>query len=173
MQPWLLAVECSYAEKQRGTDNVTLYFAKPRGLEERNTQEMFRCCTKGHSSVGNTGERWTAGLDDLRGLFQTCWFYDSKTHPPNHLNFKQDWLQNRIKFSSYQFCLARWLKEIQPRPFNSIHILCGCFISIELIFLSFLNLMGNVVSRFHITVVLISSVGSKNNAANKSQHLWK
>ena len=33
-------------------------------------QEMFRCCTEGFGLVGNIGERWTVGLDDLGGLFQ-------------------------------------------------------------------------------------------------------
>ena len=32
-------------------------------------QEPFKC-TEGHGIVGNTGDRWTVGLDDLRGLFQ-------------------------------------------------------------------------------------------------------
>ena len=32
--------------------------------------EMFRCCTEGHGLVGNTGDRRTAGLRDLGGLFQ-------------------------------------------------------------------------------------------------------
>jgi len=27
-------------------------------------------CTEGHGSVGNTGDMWTVGLDDLKGLFQ-------------------------------------------------------------------------------------------------------
>ena len=33
-------------------------------------QDMFRCCTEGCGLVGNIGDRWTVGLDDLRGLFQ-------------------------------------------------------------------------------------------------------
>ena len=33
-------------------------------------QEKFRCCTKGHGSVGNIGRSWVAGLNDLGGLFQ-------------------------------------------------------------------------------------------------------
>jgi len=33
-------------------------------------QEMFRCCAKGRSIMGNTGSRWTVGLGDLGGLFQ-------------------------------------------------------------------------------------------------------
>jgi len=33
-------------------------------------QETFRCCTEECGLVGNTGNRWTVGLDDLRGLFQ-------------------------------------------------------------------------------------------------------
>ena len=28
--------------------------------------------------MGNTGDRWTVGLDDLGGLFQPCGLYDSK-----------------------------------------------------------------------------------------------
>ena len=33
-------------------------------------REAFRCCTEGHNLVGNIGDRWMAGLDDLVGLFQ-------------------------------------------------------------------------------------------------------
>ena len=33
-------------------------------------QEIFRCCIEGHGLMGNIGDRWTVGLDDLRGLFQ-------------------------------------------------------------------------------------------------------
>ena len=33
-------------------------------------QETFRCCTEGCGLLGNTDDRWTVGLDDLRGLFQ-------------------------------------------------------------------------------------------------------
>ena len=36
----------------------------------RGVQEMFRYCTEGHGLVKNIGNRWTAGLDNLRGLFQ-------------------------------------------------------------------------------------------------------
>ena len=31
---------------------------------------VFRCCTKGHGLVGDSGDRWTIGMDYLRGLFQ-------------------------------------------------------------------------------------------------------
>jgi len=31
---------------------------------------MFLCCTEGHGLVGNNGDRWMVGLDDLRDLFQ-------------------------------------------------------------------------------------------------------
>ena len=37
-------------------------------------QETFRCCTEGCGLVGNTGDRRTVGLDDLRGLSN---LYDS------------------------------------------------------------------------------------------------
>ena len=33
-------------------------------------QETFRCHTEGHGLVGNIGEKWKVGLDDVRGLFQ-------------------------------------------------------------------------------------------------------
>ena len=33
-------------------------------------QEMFRCCSEGRGLVGYIGDRWMAGLDDLRDLFQ-------------------------------------------------------------------------------------------------------
>jgi len=32
--------------------------------------------------VGNIGDRWTIGLDDLRGLFQRWWLYDLPVHNP-------------------------------------------------------------------------------------------
>lgn len=38
----------------------------PRGI-----QETFRCCAEGHGLAGNIGDMWTAGLEDLRGLFQS------------------------------------------------------------------------------------------------------
>ena len=37
---------------------------------------MFSCCTEGHGLVGNIGNMWMVGLDDLGGLFQLWWFYD-------------------------------------------------------------------------------------------------
>ena len=37
----------------------------PGGVEE-----TFRCCTEGRDLAGNIGDRWTVGLDDLRGLVQ-------------------------------------------------------------------------------------------------------
>ncbi len=40
--------------------------ASPGGV-----QETFRCCTEGHSLVGNIGDVRMVGLDDLRGLFQS------------------------------------------------------------------------------------------------------
>ena len=45
----------------QGSGGVTV----PGGVHK-----TFRCCTDGHISVGYTGDRWTVGLDDLRGLFQ-------------------------------------------------------------------------------------------------------
>ena len=33
-------------------------------------QEMFSCCTEGHCLVGNVGDRWMVGVDDLKGFFQ-------------------------------------------------------------------------------------------------------
>ena len=33
-------------------------------------QGMFRCCVEGRGLVGNIGDRWKVGLDDLVGLFQ-------------------------------------------------------------------------------------------------------
>jgi len=50
-----------------------------------------RCCTEGHGLVGNIGDRWTVGLDDLGDLFQPWWFYDSNVKDvemfpvPSHL----------------------------------------------------------------------------------------
>lgn len=31
---------------------------------------MIRRCTKGRGLVGNVGDKWMVGVDDLRGLFQ-------------------------------------------------------------------------------------------------------
>ena len=45
-------------------------------------QETFRCCTEGCGLVGNIGGRWTVGVDDLGGLFQPWWFYDSQVMIP-------------------------------------------------------------------------------------------
>ena len=44
--------------------------------------EMFRCGTERCGLVRNIGNRWTVGLDDLRGLFQPWWFYGSMILPP-------------------------------------------------------------------------------------------
>jgi len=33
-------------------------------------QEMHRCGTWGRGLVGNIGDRWMVGLDDLGGLFE-------------------------------------------------------------------------------------------------------
>ena len=40
-------------------------------------QKAFRCCTEGCGLVGNVGDRWMVGLDDLGGLFLIWCFYDS------------------------------------------------------------------------------------------------
>ena len=37
---------------------------------------MFQCCTKGHGLVGKYWW-WMDGMDDLGGLFQPWWFYNS------------------------------------------------------------------------------------------------
>ena len=49
------------ARATQGGGGVT----NPRGV-----QEMLKCCTEGHGLVGNIVDRWTVGLDDLRGLLQ-------------------------------------------------------------------------------------------------------
>ena len=46
----------------------------------RGAQETFGCCTEGHSLVRSIGNRWMAGLDDLGGLFQSWWVYNSGIH---------------------------------------------------------------------------------------------
>ena len=38
-------------------------------MDPGDVQETFRCCTEGHGLMGNIGDRWTVGLDDLGGLF--------------------------------------------------------------------------------------------------------
>ena len=40
-------------------------------------QEEFRWCSEGHGLVGYISDWWMVRLDDLRGLFQCWWFYDS------------------------------------------------------------------------------------------------
>ena len=45
----------------QGGDGVTI-------LED--VQATFRCCTNGQGLLGNIGDRWTVGLDNLGGLFQ-------------------------------------------------------------------------------------------------------
>ena len=40
-------------------------------------QETFWCCTEGHDLVWNIDGRWMVALDDLGGLFQTWWLYES------------------------------------------------------------------------------------------------
>ena len=50
----------------------------PREVVESPSLEVFNnhlhvtvtCYTEGYGVVGNTGDRWVAGLDELRGLFQ-------------------------------------------------------------------------------------------------------
>ena len=44
------------------------------GVSPGGVKGTFRCCTERH---GNTGGRWIVGLDDIEGLFQPYWFYDS------------------------------------------------------------------------------------------------
>ena len=39
---------------------------KPGGV-----QGTFRHCVEGHGLVRTVGDRWTVGLDDLIGLYQT------------------------------------------------------------------------------------------------------
>ena len=40
-------------------------------IDPRGVQEMFRCCIEGHDSVGNIGDMWMIGLDDLEDFFPT------------------------------------------------------------------------------------------------------
>ena len=40
-------------------------------------QGMFRCCVEEHGLERTIGDKWTLGLDDLVGLFQPRWFYES------------------------------------------------------------------------------------------------
>ena len=40
-------------------------------------QEKGRCGIEGCGLVANIGGMWMVGLDDLRGLFQLKWFYNS------------------------------------------------------------------------------------------------
>jgi len=49
------------AQAAQGGSGVTVF---------RDVQEIFRCGTKVHSVVGNTGGRWVVGLDNLSGVFQ-------------------------------------------------------------------------------------------------------
>jgi len=43
-------------------------------------RETFRC-TEGRGLVGNVGDRWTVGLDNPKGFFQTWRFYSSMKIP--------------------------------------------------------------------------------------------
>lgn len=64
-----------------------------------------------------------------------------------------------MKFSTYQFCLTRWLTEIQTRPPNSVHILLMLYLYLADFFL--LNLLSKVESDLRVTIILVSSAGSK------------
>jgi len=44
---------------------LTAEFPVPGGV-----QGTFRYCTEGPGLVGNVGDRWMVGVDDLGGLFQ-------------------------------------------------------------------------------------------------------
>ena len=57
-------------------------------------QEMFRCCIEGSGLVGNNGDRWTVGLDDLRGLVG-----DSMILKYRQLNFKKTFILFRVVLS--------------------------------------------------------------------------
>jgi len=46
---------------------VQLWNGLPREVVESPT---YRCCVEGQGLVRTTGDRWTAGLEDLAGLFQ-------------------------------------------------------------------------------------------------------
>lgn len=52
--------------------SVCCYFAQGGSgvTAPRAVQEMFMCCTEGCGLVGNVGDGWMSGLDDLGGLFQ-------------------------------------------------------------------------------------------------------
>jgi len=45
-------------------------------------QETFRCYTEGNHFMEDIGDRWTVGLDDLRGIFQSWQFCDSMVQVP-------------------------------------------------------------------------------------------
>ena len=71
---WLLGKSSSLESDQvpeqaaHGGGGVTV----PEGV-----QETFTCCTERHGLVWNIGNRWTVGLDKLRGLYQPWWFCGS------------------------------------------------------------------------------------------------
>jgi len=67
---------------------------------------MFRCCTEGHGLVGNIGDRGTVGLDDLRGLFQPWWFYDSMIL----------WSHGQPKFSLHSAIQNIFLQSTMAQP---------------------------------------------------------
>ena len=57
---------------------------------------------------GNIGDRWTVGLDDLGGLFQPWWFYDSiggKVQPllPYHQHQPLDIMGQHYKIEDITF----------------------------------------------------------------------
>ena len=56
----------------RNSGQVLEWAAQGRGggTVPGDVQEMFRSCTVGYGLVGNIGDMWMIGVDDLRGLFQ-------------------------------------------------------------------------------------------------------
>jgi len=77
-------------------------------------QEAFRCCTQEHGLLGNTGDRWTVGPDDLRGLFQLWSFPPAHNiHTHAHINTYLRVCMLMYKFWSFEiYMMNLFIKQI-------------------------------------------------------------
>ena len=72
---WWLMGNSTQTQRSTCQSDAALEQAAQRGsgvTDPGGVQETWRCCTEGHSLVGNIGDKWIVGLDDLGGLFQPC-----------------------------------------------------------------------------------------------------
>jgi len=74
-------------------------------------QKTFTCCTERHGLVGDIGDRWTVGPDDLRGLFQPRWFYVSVIYGCSgrvHVQSTSIWLPRICSSWIYHHLVSYW-----------------------------------------------------------------